>query len=191
MREKSPLRPFDKRWGLSFFENWLNRESPYNEIRRNDRLQNSDFTELDRQFAGSIFWLSGGVPTNLSCRRQLPRRKGISADLSAWRKPLGMNGLNCPEWPPWKKVLESSSAVGRPGDYRPLILDGTHLYLYRYWNYEKRLAEILKARAGSGGAAVDEPLLKDGLSRLFPGDNQKETDWQKVAAFASVVKNFA
>ena len=108
-------------------------------------------------------------------------------------KPLadgGANDLNCPEWAPWKKVLESSPVVGRPGDYRPLILDGTHLYLYRYWNYEKRLAGFLKARACSRGEEIDEPLLKAGLSRLFPEDRQKETDWQKVAAFASVVKNF-
>ena len=65
-----------------------------------------------------------------------------------------------------------------------------HLYLYRYWNYEKRLAASLRARGSSGGATVDESLLKDSLRRLFPGDDPKETDWQKVAAYASVVKNF-
>jgi exodeoxyribonuclease V alpha subunit len=107
-------------------------------------------------------------------------------------KPLvdsGADGLACPEWRAWRKTLENNPAVGRPGDYRPLILDGTYLYLYRYWNYEKGLAAFLKARASSR-AAADESLLKDGLSRLFPGDNPKETDWQKIAAFASVAKNF-
>ena len=32
--------------------------------------------------------------------------------------------------------------------------------------------------------------LKDGLARLFPEDGQEETDWQKVAAFTSVMKRF-
>ena len=164
-----------------------------------DRLHNSDlFTELDLQFAGFISRLSGADSLQIFLAAALAsrsRREGhICVDLSSLAgKPLadgGANDLNCPEWSPWKEVLESSPAVGRPGDYRPLILDGTHLYLYRYWNYEKRLAESLKARAGGPGAEADEPLLKDGLSRLFPEDNQKETDWQKVAAFASVVKNF-
>ena len=164
-----------------------------------DQLHNSGFfTELDLQFAGFISRLAGGDSPQILLAAALAsrsRREGhICVDLSSLAgKPLtdgGANGLTCPEWPAWRKALESSPAVGRPGDYRPLILDGTHLYLYRYWSYEKRLAEFLKARARSGGAAIDESLLKDGLSRLFPGDIQKETDWQKVAAFASVVKNF-
>jgi exodeoxyribonuclease V alpha subunit len=164
-----------------------------------DRLHNSDlFTELDLQFAGFISRLSGAESPQIFLAAALAsrsRREGhICVDLSALAgKPLADGdpiGLNCPEWAPWKKALESSPAVGQPGDYRPLILDGTHLYLYRYWNYEKRLAELLKARGCGGGAEVDELLLKDGLSRLFPGDNKKETDWQKVASFASVVKNF-
>jgi len=164
-----------------------------------DQLHNSSFfTGLDFQFARFMSRLSGGDSPQILLAAALAsrsRREGhICVDLSSLAgKPLadgGANGGACPEWPSWRKVLESSPAVGRPGDYRPLILDGTHLYLYRYWSYEKNLAEFLKARARSGGAAIDEPLLKDGLGRLFPGDNQKETDWQKVAAFASVVKNF-
>ena len=164
-----------------------------------DRLQNSDlFTELDLQFAGFISRLSGADSSPILLAAALAsrsRREGhICVDLSSLAgKPLAdgdANGRTCPEWPAWRKALEDSPAVGRPGDYRPLILDGTHLYLYRYWNYEKRLVEFLKARAGSRGPEVSESLLKDGLSRLFPGDHPKETDWQKVAAFASVVKNF-
>ena len=124
-----------------------------------DQLHNSGFfTELDFQFARFMSRLSGGDSAKILLAVALAsrsRREGhICVDLSALAgKPLadgGANGLNCPEWPPWKKALESSPAVGQPGDYRPLILDGTYLYLYRYWNYEKRLVEFLKARACSG-----------------------------------------
>jgi len=155
------------------------------------------FSELDLQFARFISRLSGGESPQISLAAALAsrsRREGhICLDLSSLAgKPLGDVGVDvsCPEWVPWRRALEGSSAVGRPGDYRPLILDGTYLYLYRYWDYEKRLAEFLKARGSSQGTEVDESLLKNGLNRLFPGNKPKETDWQKIAAFASVVKNF-
>jgi exodeoxyribonuclease V alpha subunit len=164
-----------------------------------DLLHNSGlFTELDLQFARFISRLSGADSLPIFLAAALvsrSRREGhICLDLSSLSgKPLtdgAATGLTCPEWPAWRKTLENNPAVGRPGDYRPLILDGMHLYLYRYWNYEKRLAASLRARGSSGGATVDESLLKDSLRRLFPGDDPKETDWQKVAAYASVVKNF-
>ncbi|MBW1703515.1 MAG: exodeoxyribonuclease V subunit alpha, partial [Deltaproteobacteria bacterium] len=65
--------------------------------------------------------------------------------------------------------------------YRPLIFDDrTRLYLYRYWDYERTLANALRASAASEIEKVEVPLLSDGLSRLFPGDITGETDWQKV-----------
>jgi exodeoxyribonuclease V alpha subunit len=91
----------------------------------------------------------------------------------------------------WHKVLESQSVVGSPGDYRPLILDDrSRLYLYRYWEYEKRLADDLKRRAAGEINEIYIPLLKDGLSRLFAAAKNGETDWQKVAAHVSVTKRF-
>ena len=164
-----------------------------------DRLQNSSlFTELDLQFARFISRLSGGDSAEIFLGAALAsrsRREGhICLDLSSLAgKPLpdgGPNGVTCPELSAWRRALESSPVVGRPGEYRPLSLDGTRLYLYRYWNYERKLVEFLKTRASSGGVTIDESLLKDGLRRMFPGNNQGEKDWQKVAAFASVVKNF-
>jgi exodeoxyribonuclease V alpha subunit len=164
-----------------------------------DRLHNSGFfTELDIQFARFMSRLSGGDSPEIFLAAALAsrfRREGhVCLDLSSLageRLPdNGVNDATCPELSAWGKALESSPVVGRPGDYRPLVLDGSRLYLYRYWNYEKRLVEFLKSRSSSGGPSVDESLLKDGLNRLFPGNDQKETDWQKVAAFVSVMKNF-
>jgi len=102
----------------------------------------------------------------------------------------GTEDLLFPKLKEWQSKLEKSPVVGRPGDFRPLILDGSRLYLYRYWDYETKLANILKARTGGGWEKVDEGALNDGLSRLFPEEGEEETDWQKVAAFTSAMKGF-
>ncbi len=121
----------------------------------------------------------------------------VCLDLSAMEgKPLPIDGqpagvLVCPELNAWRKNLESSSVVGRPGDYRPLILDDrSRLYLYRYWEYERTLADDLRGRAAGEIDEIDLPFLEDGLSRLFEPTRNGETDWQKVAAFVSVTKRF-
>jgi exodeoxyribonuclease V alpha subunit len=110
--------------------------------------------------------------------RQLPGGKG------------GGEIVACPEIDGWLKSLQQSPVVGRPGEYKPLVLDdGARLYLYRYWDYQEKLAEVVKGRAVDA-EPIDPRLLEDGLSRLFPNDNSEETDWQKIAAFTALVKKF-
>ena len=43
-------------------------------------------------------------------------------------------------------AVQDLAVVGKEGDYKPLILSTTHAWLYRYWLYEKRLAEAIQAR---------------------------------------------
>ncbi|MDD2851436.1 MAG: exodeoxyribonuclease V subunit alpha [Desulfuromonadaceae bacterium] len=82
-------------------------------------------------------------------------------------------------------VLRTAKAVGRPGEYCPLILDeANRLYLYRYWKYEHDLAKSLIAMAANQ-PEIDEELLKSGLSRLFPA-MAENPDWQRIAASAAV-----
>ncbi|EAY62321.1 ATP-dependent exoDNAse [Burkholderia cenocepacia PC184] len=74
------------------------------------------------------------------------------------------------------------------GDERPLIVDRLdHLYLSRYFDYERRLADALVAQAGV--AAPDEGLspdrLRDSLARYF-GPATVEVDWQRVAAIVAL-----
>jgi exodeoxyribonuclease V alpha subunit len=85
----------------------------------------------------------------------------------------------------WLALLRRSSVVGRPGEFRPLILDDHgRLYLYRYWDYETRLADDLLARAVDI-EHVDEALLMAGLARYFPDPRDAG---QKHAAAMAVLR---
>jgi exodeoxyribonuclease V alpha subunit len=97
---------------------------------------------------------------------------------------------SCPEMNAWLNILQGEDAVGKPGEHRPLILDGSRLYLYRYWEYERKLADHLRERAAHDPDGIDRKRLREGLTRLFPPASPGEIDWQKTAVFASVMKNF-
>jgi exodeoxyribonuclease V alpha subunit len=164
-------------------------------------LQHGIFSELDLHFARLMARLSNEKAPELFLAAALVSRAtgegNICMDLYALEgKPLSIDGqangvFVCPELKAWLKCLESQSVVGRPGDYRPLILDDrSRLYLYRYWEYEKSLADDLKKRATGEIDEIYIPLLKDGLSRLFAAAKKGETDWQKLAAYISVTKRF-
>ncbi|NHL65886.1 AAA family ATPase [Burkholderia ambifaria] len=74
------------------------------------------------------------------------------------------------------------------GDERPLIVDRLdHLYLSRYFDYERRLADALVAQAGvaAPGDALSPERLRDSLARYF-GPATGEVDWQRVAAIVAL-----
>jgi exodeoxyribonuclease V alpha subunit len=159
------------------------------------------FSELDVYFAGLMTRISGKESPGLFLAAALVSRATsqghVCLDLSSLNEiPLvagepAAEPILFPPLPEWREILVSSSVVGRPGDYRPLILDDrTRLYLYRYWEYEKTLAHTLLANAALKVEKIDVPLLREGISRLFPKDTTNGTDWQKMAAFASVMKKF-
>lgn len=103
----------------------------------------------------------------------------------------GSESVVCPKLSVWQKKLRESSVVGKPGEYKPLILDDrSRLYLYRYWDYETQLAALIQKRTGEYAESIDFALLKEGLNRLFPAGESKETDWQKVAAFTALTQKF-
>ncbi|MEC7815703.1 MAG: exodeoxyribonuclease V subunit alpha, partial [Pseudomonadota bacterium] len=89
----------------------------------------------------------------------------------------------------WRKALEHSESVGLPGEFRPLILepDG-RLYLYRYWEWEKRLAGDLLARAALADFEVDDTVVARAVDMFFPV--QPEAMWQRVAAALAILRPF-
>ncbi len=94
-----------------------------------------------------------------------------------------------PDTVAWTAKLKASPVVGAPGEYRPLVLDEKNrLYLYRYWDYERKLAQAIQDRACARRLPVDADTLRSGLERYFPSREQTP-NWQKVAAYAAVTGN--
>ncbi len=101
-------------------------------------------------------------------------------------------GIVAPALSEWAAALRRSPLVGQPGEFQPLILDHNHrLYLYRYWDYEQRLAAQLLARAEPMTAdSLDYPRLQTDLHQYF-GPAGSRPNWQKIAAAMVVLRRFS
>jgi exodeoxyribonuclease V alpha subunit len=141
-------------------------------------LEDAEFSALDVHFARLLTRLAGGDDPALALAASAASRAtatgDVCVDLAHYASPdFDLN------------ALRASPMVGRPGDFRPLVLDERgRLYLYRYWDYERRLAENLLERA-SDAADVDEALLRRGLERHFP---DAADAGQKLAAAMAVLR---
>ncbi|MFP4695843.1 exodeoxyribonuclease V subunit alpha [Thiohalospira sp.] len=93
--------------------------------------------------------------------------------------------------PAFQQALADSPLVGEPGEPLPLIRDGQRLYLQRYWQYEVRLAERLRAMVEQPPSPVDPaPLGPDGGLFDYAWVDEGETHWQAVAAAAALRHRF-
>jgi exodeoxyribonuclease V alpha subunit len=150
-------------------------------------------SSLDLHFARFLETISGSPSPELVVAAALvsgsTREGHICLDLST---PHGMPlSLPFSEKNSWWKRLRESDVVGYPGEYKPLILDHRgRLYLYRYWDYQARLADFVRSQVREADGPLDKTLLKNGLSRLFPTRTDEDLDWQKVAAFTALTKRF-
>lgn len=89
----------------------------------------------------------------------------------------------------WLRVLTGSRCVQRAGELldaqAPLVLEGPasrpRLYLRRYWQYERDVAERLADRAATDAEVGDRGAIHAALELLFPPREASRTDWQKVA----------
>ncbi len=155
------------------------------------------FSALDLHFAELIGRLSGVFCPELELAALLVSRQHTGGhiclpipDIAGQPLPAVYRGLAiAPKADDWIQKLQRTEVVGTPGEFKPLILDEQgRLYLRRYWEYEKRLVDILRERVNAARPPVQVKLLRQGLVRLFPDEG--ETNWQKVAAFTAVMSNF-
>ncbi|MFO1418447.1 MAG: exodeoxyribonuclease V subunit alpha [Methylotetracoccus sp.] len=97
----------------------------------------------------------------------------------------------------WRTALLGSPVVGPPGSYHPLILDQRNrLYLHRYFDYERQVAEGIASRCDAV-TGIDQALLRTGLERMFPPSDTpappltgRAVD-QRTAAAIAVLRRFA
>jgi exodeoxyribonuclease V alpha subunit len=106
-------------------------------------------------------------------------------------KENGQAALVCPKIDRWLEILSRCPAIGIPGEKRPLVLDSPNrLYLHRYWEYEKTLADLIQKRIQDGMNDLDIDQLNRSLNVYFAKDEGESIDWQKVAAVTAVLKKF-
>ncbi len=160
------------------------------------------FSDIDIHFARFIAHFSTDGESNIFLAAALASRAtgngDICLDLNAAAATAlseqqdGAVVLNCPPLADWHRTLISSPAVGQPGDRRPLILDADNrLYLYRYWEYENLLSNILRQRARGELQDFDSGKLKNTLKRLFASEKNDDANWQAIAAAIAVFKRIS
>jgi len=89
------------------------------------------------------------------------------------------------------QALQEASVVGKPGDFRPLILDGQHrLYLNRYWRYQHKLSAKIRDLSVKVASVADAVQTRERLSAYFNSLSSEEPDYQKLAAAVSLLKPF-
>jgi exodeoxyribonuclease V alpha subunit len=128
-----------------------------------------------------------------------PRLGHVCVDLATIRatastdlEEVDLRELRWPAEDEWIARLRAGPLVGAG---RPLHLEGTMLYLDRYFSEERQVAKDLLALADPPAEGVDIDLLGSGLERLFPigEDNLQplaaaDPDLQRVAAASAVLR---
>ncbi len=117
----------------------------------------------------------------------------------------GVDARSLLSWPDpegWAEALRASPAVASPAvawpgaapDHRirPLVWDGTRLYLERYWRYEEQVAADLRRRAAAGGGIAEgSHALAALLDALFGPVRPDEPDHQRTAAERALTRRLA
>jgi exodeoxyribonuclease V alpha subunit len=120
-----------------------------------------------------------------------PRLAHVCVDLATARERVAVDtdlpvDVGALPWPGgWVDTVAASPLVAGGG---PLQLDGTRLYLDRYWREERQVAADLRARGALDAPNVDEDLLAVGLTELFGPD---ANDHQRLAAATAVSRRLA
>ena len=83
--------------------------------------------------------------------------------------------------------LVSHQAVGSPGENTPLILDENRLYLSRFYNYERQVADLIGER-NQEVQAIETTTLGARLDREF---GREAGNRQKLAALLAITRNLA
>ena len=141
-------------------------------------LTHPEFADIDRHFARFINdFGEGELPAIAAAMLSRNIRHGhICLDLVKgpvhFDEPLPI--FIWPKLETWEKAFTKNRAIGGPADGRPLVLDNAgRLYLRRYWEYEKALAEAILLRCDSQTPAnprtgdLQELAIETALARRF------------------------
>ena len=115
------------------------------------------------------------------------------ADDTEAELPDTVKRLTLPAERTWLAALSSKAAaccIGGPDDHRPLVLEGSRLYLRRFWQYEQQVLAGLRARAGLAGQPP-APWFEARLRQYFPDEAGPGAAIQRDAARTACSRRFA
>ena len=166
---------------------------------------NTFFSNLDRHFGAFISRLAAqSTPELFLAAALLSSRTNnghVCLDLRSMAgKPLAAaneatpltSSFVCPSLDNWLSKIRQSCVAGQPGEITPLVLDQHgRLYLRRYWEYESSIARFILKRSRPSEKEINYQGLSEGLAANFPTAPSRQTDWQKIAAFAAITRSFS
>ena len=117
---------------------------------------------------------------------------GDPADDAAGSDDIVLDVL--PDVEVWRTAL-LATPLARPGDddrTTPLVVDGSRVYLDRYWAYEERLRAAVLARSADVGPPADPAVVTAVLDRVAPhdapGPNDPPCDRQRLAVASALLR---
>ncbi len=94
----------------------------------------------------------------------------------------------------WLQSLENAECVGRPGDFKPMILDDAHrLYFQRYWQYEQDVAGFILKRFSADldtNPHYSSESIREKLQFYFPEMSMGVVSWPGIAAAIALTRQF-
>ena len=159
------------------------------------------FSEIDIHFARFItslandndpdIFLGAALVSNVTGKGDVCLDLNLLSGKVLLEREKSLGPVVCPELAVWREKLSATRVVGRPGDYCPLILDEKNkLYLYRYWEYEKKISDSIKRRLSKGIRKVNLTILKGSIKKFFPESTSAAGDPHKEAALIATFTNF-
>lgn len=162
----------------------------------NTLLHSGAFSLIDRQFArfiarcapqqGDVVQLAAALVSRATAQGNVcfALDEKVDVDAAAGDGDHGVAYHIDPSG--WGDELRISPVVGRPGEFRPMIMDGPRLYLHRYWQYEQEVAHEIMRRCRRITTPEKYCVLKGELAHLFPeGD-----PGQKQAILSAITQGF-
>lgn len=155
------------------------------------------FATVDLQLAGLICGLAKCDDPRLATAAAAVSREAGNKSVCVDIAQLAATGIPLPDGTAFRlqdleemlAALATSPVVSSGDKDTPLVLDGTRLYLRRYWEYEREVAEGLLSRtAAKPEITVASDDLKKHLDSLFPRTKGEDShaDLQKLAAFTAL-----
>lgn len=144
-------------------------------------------SELDLHFARMVAGYGESPPVVLAAAllSQLTSAGHVCLDLAALaEQPLLGDLVSTPPLEAWQAALREHPACGDAEAYTPLMLEGSRLYMRRYFDYECTVAQAWKGAA----ASVLPKALQAKVGALFPvpATGEDKLRDQRAAATAAL-----